>query len=426
MTIHEIEQLTAQILNKIEISIFNSYTIKTQVDIIFVLLLDDLDITMKFLTANDFSIEFYINIIASISLSSYLVHKLASLKLIYFLLNNKIITENQLNFILIKLEDFLSLQNIQIIKNTVEIIIRCNIFNDAKLLQIHKNLYNSLYESNKIQSIHILMAIKTLNIEPIIIKMLNDKSYRIRYHVGIESLKNNNLSLLCKKQILELLKQDSIVEIKEIAFNSTLFYTLNSTLELTKIFLDLFTNSQLSSELKEIFLKNLFNHNDIFENRNDLIENYLLKETWNVKKYILLSKSPQIEKYSINIIEDEIFLVKSLTKEFYKIIHILELLDSNKIYTSPYINRYITILISLLDHKVHIVRTISCDILYSVSNRYINEHININTMTFNSVTILKQFMGNNNYELLTTIFNYIKYQIRNDSKKLFNLFNNTI
>ena len=57
MTIHEIEQLTAQILNKIEISIFNSYTIKTQVDIIFVLLLDDLDITMKFLTANDFSIE---------------------------------------------------------------------------------------------------------------------------------------------------------------------------------------------------------------------------------------------------------------------------------------------------------------------------------------------------------------------------------
>ena len=47
-------------------------------------------------------------------------------------------------------------------------------------------------------------------------------------------------------------------------------------------------------------------------------------------------------------------------------------------------------------------------------------------MTFNSVTILKQFMGNNNYELLTTIFNHIKYQIRNDSKKLFNLFNNTI
>ena len=121
MTIHEIEQLTAQILNKIEISIFNSYTIKTQVDIIFVLLLDDLDITMKFLTANDFSIEFYINIIASISLSSYLVHKLASLKLIYFLLNNKIITENQLNFILIKLEDFLSLQNIQIIKNCLRL-----------------------------------------------------------------------------------------------------------------------------------------------------------------------------------------------------------------------------------------------------------------------------------------------------------------
>lgn len=426
MTIYEMEQLTAQILNKIGISIFNGYGIKAQIDIIYILLLDDLEITIEFLTTNDFSIEFYISIITSISLSSYLIHKLASLKLIYFILHNKTTTQEQLNFILTKIDDFLSLQNIQIIKDTVEIIINHNVFSDVKLLQIHKDLYDSLYESNKIQSIRILMIIKTLNIEPIVIKMLNDKSYRIRYHVGIESLKNDNLSLLCKKRVLELLKEDLIIEIKKVAFNSVLFYTLNSTLELTKIFLDLFTNSQISNELKEVFLKNLFNYNNIFENRNDLIENYLLKETWDIKKCILLSKSSQTEKYSIDIIEDEIFLAKTLPKEFYRIIHILELLDTNKIYTSTYIDRYINILTSLLDHKVHIVRTMSCNILHSILNKYINEHININIVNFNSINILKQFIGNNNYEMITNIFNHTKYQIRNDSKKLFNLFNNTV